>query len=76
MGFDLPVLISEQIRDELLDSLEGKGVTITSMDTPEILARDILKALQSKGTEEDRIGVIQSSWKVLIEQIRCFISSG
>ncbi len=47
LGFGTPVLVSRHIADDLLLKLEGIGVTITKLESPDILAQDILVALSS-----------------------------
>lgn len=73
MGFGLPVLISKQITDDLLNQYLDKGVTITTMETPEKLATDILAALNFGNTQEYGDSLNQS-WDVMINQILSYIA--
>lgn len=73
MGFGLPVLISSQITDDLLNQYQDKGVTITKMESPEKLANDILSALKM-GNSQKYGDALNQSWDVMINQIRSFLA--
>ncbi len=72
MGFGLPVFISRKITDDLLNRYQGKGVTISSSESPEVVANEILTALRSANLQ-DYGDVLDKSWEVMIDQIISFV---
>lgn len=69
LGFGTPVLVSRLLADDLLLKLEGKGVTITNLENPQIIAQDILKALGSSKKGLVQIDSTDSGWNELITNI-------
>lgn len=69
IGYPLPVLITENIADELLRSYSDEGVTISPNAEPANLANSILSALHSDG----RLSAVEhspaESWKAFTQAV-------
>jgi glycosyltransferase involved in cell wall biosynthesis len=69
MGFGLPVLISRQISDEILDQLAGQGVTISTPEDPQRFADDVQASLDSQRSNYLDSKAVNGSWSNLIQKI-------
>jgi len=72
MGFGLPVIISRQISDEILDQLVGRGVTISTPEDPHQFAEDIQAVLALPLENYRNSTSMDSGWSNLIEKIAGF----
>lgn len=72
MGFGLPVLVSKQITDDLIEQFTGRGVTISGMESTDRLADDLLAALKQEHKNDELLTALKDSWGVMIEQILAF----
>ena len=69
LGFGLPVVVTEVIRDEMIDALPARCKVVPAKDAS-ALAEGILEWISIPGQTKDQIGeVVEQSWEAIIEVV-------